>query len=195
DGHDFAARDHHVDSGEDGAAVVGEADVGDLYEILLFFLHRRDAAKSVNSKPVPTREPPTALPLERALKIVVTAAASRLARVVLPLVCGTAAIAEVVAIDSTPVPFADAKLAPVQGDIRDERTHAALEGAHALVHLGPSGAATDAGEDALFEANVRAPHKLFHAARARGVKRLVHVSTAAVYGTAIHAGEDAPLKP
>ena len=47
----------------------------------------------------------------------------------------------------------------------------------------------------MFDVNVRAAHKLFHAARAAGVKRLIHLSSAAVYGAAVHANEQAALRP
>jgi hypothetical protein len=42
---DFPARDLHVDPGQDGTAVVGEAEVGDLYQVLL--AHRQRTRQKV----------------------------------------------------------------------------------------------------------------------------------------------------
>jgi nucleoside-diphosphate-sugar epimerase len=47
----------------------------------------------------------------------------------------------------------------------------------------------------MFDVNVTGSHKLFHAARAAGVRRLVHMSSAAVYGNGMHLDERAPLAP
>jgi len=50
-------------------------------------------------------------------------------------------------------------------------------------------------EAEMFDINVTGSHKVFHAARRAGVKRLVHLSSAAVYGGGVHLGEEAPFTP
>jgi nucleoside-diphosphate-sugar epimerase len=47
----------------------------------------------------------------------------------------------------------------------------------------------------MFEVNVNGSMRLMRAARAAGVRRLVHLSSAAVYGSGAHLDEGAPLVP
>ena len=47
----------------------------------------------------------------------------------------------------------------------------------------------------MFDINVNGGHRVFHAARRAGVKRLIHMSSAAVYGSGVHLSETAPLRP
>jgi nucleoside-diphosphate-sugar epimerase len=83
----------------------------------------------------------------------------------------------------------------VRSDIRDPGLAAALEGQDALVHLAYAVLRGRMSEAEMFDINVTGSHKVFHAARRAGVGRLVHLSSAAVYGGGVHLGEEAPLAP
>src|SRR5574340_267645 len=69
------------------------------------------------------------------MRVVVTGAAGRLARVLLPRLCADPAIERIVAIDRARIGFGHPKLVPVVGDIGDAATHERLDGADALVNL------------------------------------------------------------
>ena len=70
-----------------------------------------------------------------------------------------------------------------------------LEGCDALVHLAFVVLRGKMPEREMFDINVTGGHRVFHAARAAGVRRLIHLSSAAVYGEGVHLAEDAPLAP
>lgn len=129
------------------------------------------------------------------MKVFVTGAASALARAVLPALCAHAHVSNVRGLDARAVRYTHSKFEAIRGAVGDDAVAGQLRGFDALVHLAFSTPRPDRDAAALFDLNVRAAHKLFHAARAAGMKRLVHVSTAAVYGAAIHANEQAALKP
>jgi nucleoside-diphosphate-sugar epimerase len=98
-------------------------------------------------------------------------------------------------VDIAPPHFTHAKFHAVRADVRDPAMAAQLEGHDALVHLAYVVLRGRASEREMFDTNVTGSHKLFHAARRAGLRRLVHLSSAAVYGGGVHVGEDAPLAP
>ena len=127
--------------------------------------------------------------------MLVNGAAARFARALLPRLCADASVDAVIGVDMAPVRYSHPKLRTERVDIRDGAFSALLPRCDALIHMDFVRPTSELNGEALFEINVRAAHKLFHAARSHGVSRLVHVSTAAVYGSAVHASEDAPLRP
>ena len=129
------------------------------------------------------------------MRVLVTGSSSCLARALLPLLAAEAAIESVTGVDRAPAHFSHAKFRAVQSDIRDPGLVALLEGQDALVHLAYVVLRGRMSEHEMFDINVTGSHKLFHAARRAGVRRLVHLSSAAVYGGGVHLGEDAPLAP
>lgn len=82
-----------------------------------------------------------------------------------------------------------------QGDIRSPDVAARLAGHDALIHLAFVVLRGRMSEAEMFDINVTGSHKVFHAARAAGVKRMIHLSSAAVYGQGVHLNEDAPYAP
>lgn len=72
---------------------------------------------------------------------------------------------------------------------------ALFRGHDALVHLAFVVLRGRMSESEMFDINVAGGHALFRAARAAGVKRLVHMSSAAVYGSSVALDESAPLHP
>lgn len=129
------------------------------------------------------------------MKVLVTGSSSCLAQAVLPRLCGAGGIEGVTGIDRAPPRFAHARFRAVQRDIRDPGLADLLGGHDALVHLACVVLRGRTSEQEMFDVNVSAGHKLFHAARRAGIRRLVHMSSAAVYGAGVHLGEDAPLAP
>jgi nucleoside-diphosphate-sugar epimerase len=121
--------------------------------------------------------------------------AGRLARVVLPLLCADRDIESVTGIDRAEPAFRDGRFTPLVADVADPRAHAPLRGADALVHLAfvlPRGRAT---MQHAMRANVAATQALLSAAAAAGVRAIVHMSSAAVYGQGTELTEDARLAP
>ena len=129
------------------------------------------------------------------MKVVVTGASCSFAQALLPALCDTTAIEAVTGIDSRPHRFAHPKYRALEAALDDSAVTTILPGHGALVHLMSSvpPAAQLSAEGP--EPRVRAAHKLFHAARAAGLQRLIHVSSASVYGSAVHANEQTALRP
>ena len=126
------------------------------------------------------------------MRVLVTDADTPLAQALLPALCDRPHIDAVAGISLKAPRFAHPSFRALQADYRDAAAYSLLAGYDALVHLGRI--RDDAGSEAL-DAAVRPVHRFFHAAHEAGIERLIHVSTAAVYGAAIHASEQAPLKP
>jgi nucleoside-diphosphate-sugar epimerase len=129
------------------------------------------------------------------MRVFVTGSSSHLAQALLPLLCAEPGIARVTGVDRAPPRFAHAKFHAVQRDIRDPDLPSLLAGHDALVHLAFVVLRGRMSEAEMFDINVTGGHKLFHAARRARVVRLIQMSSAAVYGGGVHAGEDAPLAP
>ena len=129
------------------------------------------------------------------VKILVTGSSSYFARALLPLLCEQATIESVTGVDTRDAHFAHAKFRPVALDIRSDKLSPLLHGHDALVHLASVVIPAKIGPEEMFNINVRAAHRLLRDARAAGLTRLVHMSSAAVYGEAIHASEQSVLKP
>jgi UDP-glucose 4-epimerase len=129
------------------------------------------------------------------MNVFVTGSSSCLAQALLPVLCAEPGVARVTGADLAPPRYAHAKFRAAQLDIRDPGLAALLEGHHALVHLAFVVLRGRMSEDDMFGVNVTGSHKVFHAARRAGLKRLVHLSSAAVYGSGTHVDERAPLAP
>ena len=129
------------------------------------------------------------------MKVLVTGSSSHLARAVLPLLCAQGHIERVTGVDILPPHFTHQKFHAEQCDIRAPRITALLEGRHALVHLAFVVLRGRMREAQMADINVEGSLRLFHAARTAGVQRLVHLSSAAIYGQGTQLAEDAILSP
>jgi UDP-glucose 4-epimerase len=129
------------------------------------------------------------------MRIFVTGGSSCFAQVLLPMLCAHAGVEGVTAADVWAPRFSHPKLNVIGLDVRVPTLPAVLHGHDALVHL--SGTMFPARMSAcdMFNVNVRAAQKLFHSARATTITRFVHLSSAVVYGSTIHANELARLNP
>ncbi len=138
------------------------------------------------------------------MKILVTGAAGRLARVVLPRLLADERIERVYGVDLQPIPLEHPRLTAVQADIRDPECLELLEVADVLVHMAfvlMGGGLGRARHDraAVRAVNLAGSQLLMGAAVEAGVGRIVFVSSAAVYGTwpdlPEPVSESQPLRP
>ena len=129
------------------------------------------------------------------MRIVVSGAAGRLAAALLPKLCANRDVTDVVGIDRVPSPFRHAKFASLIADIRDPSARNALRGATSLVHLAFVLQRGRLRLQEMRDNNVEGSEALLAAAAATGVPRIVHLSTAAVYGSGNDLDESAPLAP
>ena len=129
------------------------------------------------------------------MRVVVTGAAGRLARVVLPVLCADDDVDRVTGVDRRASHFRHPKFEAVRADIGDARAHATLRGADALVHLASVLLRGRLPLREMDRTNVAATRALLSAAATLDVPAIVHMSSAAVYGPGVDLSEDAPLAP
>jgi nucleoside-diphosphate-sugar epimerase len=129
------------------------------------------------------------------LRIFLSGSASHLAQALLPKLCAQPEISAVLGIDLQTAAFSHAKFTQHIADIRSPETARLMQGCEALAHLafvvlrGKMAAATMA------DINVNGTQNLFNAAHQAGIARLVHLSSAAVYGGGENLQESAALCP
>ena len=129
------------------------------------------------------------------MRIFITGSAAHLARAWLPKLCADVRIQQVIGVDVAPAIFTHEKYTHHQMDIRSPDIAAHMAGCDVLVHLAwvvlrGKMRATD-----MHDINVRGTQLVFEAARAVGIARLIHVSSAAVYGHGESLSEAAPFNP
>jgi UDP-glucose 4-epimerase len=129
------------------------------------------------------------------MNVFLTGSSSCLAQALLPVLCAEPGVARVTGADLAPPRFVHTKFNALHLDIRDPRLPSMIEGHDALVHLAFVVLRGRMSEGDMFDINVTGGHKVFHAARRAGVRRLIHMSSAAVYGSGLHLGEEAPFAP
>lgn len=129
------------------------------------------------------------------MNVFVTGSSSHFSRVLLPRLCAEPGVDRVTGVDIAAPWFRHPKFTPVRMDIRDPRIADCLAGHDGFVHLAFVVLRGRRSASDMFDINVSGSHKLFHAARAAGATRLVHLSSAAVYGSGLHVAESSPLAP
>lgn len=129
------------------------------------------------------------------MKIIVTGSSGHLAAALLPLLCRHPQVERVTGVDLRPAAFQHSRFQAVRLDMRDPRLAQLLRGHDALAHLAFRVLRGRMNADAMRALNVTGSLQVFAAARAAGIRRLVHLSSAAVYGSGENLGEDAPLDP
>ena len=130
--------------------------------------------------------------------VAVTGAAGGLGRRVLPLVLADPSVGRVVALDRLPIPTNGDRVDAHRLDLARSDLVPLLEGVDEIVHL-----AFVLGEgrraDAAARVNLEGTRRLLAAASAAGVRHVVALSSATVYGAwpnnPIPLTEDAPLRP
>ena len=129
------------------------------------------------------------------MRVVVTGAAGRLARVVLPRLCEHPAIKRVTGIDRAAATYRHRRFVAHVADIADRTAHETLRGADALVNLAFVLLRGRMPLAAMTATNVDATKALLSAAANAGIPSIVHLSSAAVYGQGTDLTEEAPLMP
>ena len=130
--------------------------------------------------------------------VVVTGAAGRLGRRLLPLVAADPEVSRIVAIDPAPLSRRVARLDAYQTDLNGAPLGPLLEGVDTLVHLAFS-SKTEVDEPGARHANIDGTERLLEAASTAGVGHVVVVSSATVYGAwpnnPVPLTEEASLRP
>jgi nucleoside-diphosphate-sugar epimerase len=129
------------------------------------------------------------------MRVFVTGSSACLAQALLPQLCADPGIEAVTGADLRAPRFAHGKFTALRLDIRDAALAQRIAGHDALINLAFVVLRGRMSEREMFDINVRGSLNLFHAARAAGVRRMVHLSSAAVYGAGVHLDEDAALDP
>lgn len=129
------------------------------------------------------------------MKVFVTGSSSHLAAALLPWLCAQPGIEQVTGIDIAAPRYHHPKFHASQLDFRSVQLESMVEGHDAFVHLAFVVLRGKMSEQDMFDVNVTGSLKAFHAARKGGAQRLIHLSSAAVYGSGVHVREDAPFQP
>ena len=129
------------------------------------------------------------------MRVLVTGSSGHFAAALLPELCALREVREVRGIDLQPPHFRHQKFSAVVRDIRDPSLAQCMAGCDALVHLAFVVLRKKISERAMHDVNVTGTRHVFDTARRCGVKRLVMLSSAAVYGSGINVLEDAAYDP
>lgn len=129
--------------------------------------------------------------------VAVTGANSAIGRALIARLDGERSVTRILAVDLDEPDMPVAKLEFRTTDVRDPLLPNALRGADIVVHLAARcGPARD--EDTMFARNVHGTRNVLAAADTVGARKVVHLSSAAVYGAhpdnAVPLAEDAPLR-
>ncbi len=129
------------------------------------------------------------------MRVFVTGSSSHLAQALLPRLCEHPGVEAVTGIDLKLPLFRHPRFSAHQGDIRDPRLAERMENHNNLINMAFVVLRGKLSETEMFDVNVKGSHGVFHAARRAGISRLIHLSSAAVYGSGVHLAEDAALTP
>lgn len=129
------------------------------------------------------------------MKVLVTGSTSHLAQAFLPKLCAAPQVTQVTGIDIRSGNFQHEKFQEVQLDVRDAQLPALLKNQDALIHLAFVVLRGKMPAAEMHEINVSASQRLFDQARDAGISRIIHLSSASVYGSGEHLNEDSPLRP
>lgn len=127
--------------------------------------------------------------------VAVTGAASAVGRALLERLDADRSVTRIIGLDLREPEMPVAKLDFRVTDVRDALLPLALEGAETIVHLIPD---IDGSQDTRFALRVHGTRRLLEAVARVGARKLVHVSSATVYGAhpdnPLPLDEDAPLR-
>ncbi|HQU14940.1 MAG: hypothetical protein B7Z66_01760 [Chromatiales bacterium 21-64-14] len=121
------------------------------------------------------------------MKILVTGSSGHLARVLLPRLCAHPEVGFVTGVDHQPGSFQHPRYAAHRLDIRAPELDALVAGCDALIHLAFVVMPGDLGRrrrdrDWIRDINLNGSRRVFEAAARHRLQRVVHLSSAAVYG-------------
>lgn len=129
------------------------------------------------------------------MKVLVTGSASHLAQAFLPKLCAAPQVAKITGVDLNPGHFQHEKFQAVQLDVRDARLPTLLKNHDALIHMAFVVLRGKMRAAEMHNINVTASQQLFAHAKATGISRILHLSSASVYGRGENLNEDSPFHP
>ena len=129
------------------------------------------------------------------MKILLTGCNAHLAQALLPKLCHHPDIGSVIGIDLHAPPFHHEKFTFLTMDVRDAAIAGLMPGCDALIHLAFVVLRGKMSIANMRSVNLFATQQLFDAAAAAGIPRLIHLSSAAVYGSGENLAESAPHHP
>lgn len=129
------------------------------------------------------------------MRIFLTGSASHLAGALLPALCADARITAVTGVDIRTPDFTHAKFTRHTLDIRADQIQSLLAGHDALIHLAFVVLRGKMPLADMRDINVRGTQRVFELARAAGIAKRIHLSSASVYGHGENCDETAPLAP
>lgn len=129
------------------------------------------------------------------MKVLLTGSSGHLAGALLPKLCVHPEVEKVIGVDIAAPSFSHEKFDPRQLDVRTPALLKLLSECDALIHLAFVVLRGKMDASTMREINVSATQRLFAAAARTGIKRLVHLSSAAIYGAGENLNEDAPFRP
>ncbi len=121
------------------------------------------------------------------MKVLVTGSGSHLARALLPKLLAEDRITQVIGVDLRPGGLRHAKFSEHRLDIRDPQLTELMHGVDAVIHMAFVVLRSSLGKqrknrDLIRDINLGGSRHVFELARKAGVKCLIHLSSAAVYG-------------
>lgn len=129
------------------------------------------------------------------MKIFLSGCAGHLAQALLPRLCDHPQVESVVGVDLLPTAFCHPRFTAHRLDYACTEAHALLSGCDGLAHLGFTVLRGKMDERRMWLNNVAGSQVLLESARSAGIRRIVHVSSAAVYGSGENLSETAPFAP
>ena len=129
------------------------------------------------------------------MRVFLSGAASHLAQVLLPKLCAQAEVSAVLGIDLQASNFSHPKFTQHMADIRNPEIAQWMPGHDALVHLAFVVLRGKMAAMTMHDINVQGTRQLFEAAHHAGIARMVHLSSAAVYGDGKNLTENAAFRP
>lgn len=129
------------------------------------------------------------------MKVFVTGSSSSLAQALLPRLCERPDVERVTGVDLKPPRFIHTKFDALALDIRDPQLAQRMAGHNYLINMSFVVLRGHMPEAEMFDTNVKGNLAVFHAARGAGMQRLIHLSSAAVYGSGVHLSEHVAPAP
>ncbi|MHB1676669.1 MAG: NAD-dependent epimerase/dehydratase family protein [Sulfuriferula sp.] len=129
------------------------------------------------------------------MRVFVTGSNSHLALALLPLLCATPGISQVTGVDIRPTRFRHDKFQAVQADLRHAELIPLLSRQDALIHLAFVVLRGKTSLSAMRAVNLDASMRLFDTAAELGIARIIHLSSASVYGNGTNLNECAAFSP
>lgn len=125
------------------------------------------------------------------MRVLITGSASHLARVLIPNLLNDPAIDEIIGIDWRESEISLPRFTEVTMDVRSPQLARVMTGIDAVVHMAFVVMQQDLGErredrELMRDINVRGSQNVFTLAAQRGISRIVHLSSAAVYALPTH---------